>query len=70
MADSRIEPPQAKSRSLATVAQIKAIYAIARSEHELSEEELDERCRQTYGRCPAELTKREASSYIDKLKAG
>ncbi len=54
--------------ALATPAQVKAIYIIARNEHQLSEEELDERSRQTYGAVPAQLTKRQASEFIDKLK--
>ncbi len=54
----------------ATAAQVKAIYLIARNEHQLGEEELDERCQQEYGVVPAQLTKRQASEFIDKLKSG
>ncbi|MBI2863268.1 MAG: hypothetical protein HYX94_01735 [Chloroflexi bacterium] len=53
----------------ATPAQVKAIYLIGRSEHQLSDDELDERCRQSYGIPPAELSKKQASDFIDKLKA-
>lgn len=52
----------------ATPAQVKAIYVIGRNEHQLSEDELDQRCRQLYGVNPAQLTKRQASEYIDRLK--
>ena len=63
--------PSAPDRPpLATPAQVKAIYIIARNEHQLSEEELDERCRELYGTVPAQLTKRQASEFIDRLKGG
>ncbi|MDO8670371.1 MAG: hypothetical protein Q7O66_02955 [Dehalococcoidia bacterium] len=55
--------------SAATPAQVKAIYLIGRSEHQLSDDELDERCRQAYGHPPGELTKKQASEFIDRLKA-
>ncbi|GIW11045.1 MAG: hypothetical protein KatS3mg061_2102 [Dehalococcoidia bacterium] len=54
----------------ATPAQLKAIYSIARNEHRLSEEETDARVRSHFGRAPTELTKRQASEAIDRLKAG
>lgn len=59
----------ASAPPLATPAQVKAIYLIARSEHQLSEEELDERSRQSFGVLPHELTKKQASEFIDRLKA-
>ena len=66
--DAPIERRVSKGDTVATPAQVKAIYSIAWSEHELNTEELDQRCRETYGRPPAELTKREASDFIDRLK--
>jgi hypothetical protein len=54
----------------ATPAQIKAIYLIGRNERRLSEDEIDERIRAIYGRGTAEISKREASEAIDRLKAG
>lgn len=57
-------------RQRATPAQVKAIYVIGRNEHRLSESEVDERIRALYGRPPAEMTKRQASEAIDRLKAG
>lgn len=66
--DAPIERRVSKGDTTATPAQVKAIYSIAWSEYELNTEELDQRCRETYGRPPAELTKREASDFIDRLK--
>jgi hypothetical protein len=54
----------------ATPAQVKAIYVIARNELRLNEEETDERFRSAFGRPPAEISKRQASEAIDRLKAG
>ena len=54
----------------ATPAQVKAIYLIGRNERRLSEDEIDERIRAIYGRGTAEISKREASAAIDRLKAG
>lgn len=51
-----------------TEPQIKAIYAIARGAQSLNESELDERCRDRYGCLPQELTRRQASEFIDALK--
>jgi len=56
--DRRIEP--------ATSSQIKAIYSIGRDHHE-AESALDQRCRARYGRPPPELSKRQASEFIDLL---
>lgn len=55
-------------RSPATAAQVKAIYAIAKEEHGLSEEQLNEHAKKAYGRIPAGLSRQEASRLIDKLK--
>jgi len=53
----------------ATGPQVKAIYSIGRTELNLSEKEVDSQCQAAYGRGPAALTRREASEFIDKLKA-
>lgn len=53
---------------LATEAQLKAIYRIAAEDHGLSEEQVNRHAKKTYGRLPAELTRREASQLIDRLK--
>ena len=63
--------PQASaspSGSGATEKQIKAIYAIGRSSKRLSESQVDDRCAEIFGITPAELTKAEASQFIDMLK--
>lgn len=52
----------------ATPAQVNAIYAIGRREYRWSDEELETYCRNAYGKLPNELTKREASELIDRLK--
>jgi len=51
----------------ATSSQLKAIYAIARDQHE-DENEIETRSRAEFGRPPAELSKREASQFIDLLR--
>src|SRR5205823_2753950 len=56
------------SGSGATEKQIKAIYAIGRSSKRLSESQVDDRCAELFGILPAELTKAEASQFIDILK--
>jgi len=53
---------------LATTAQVRAIYAIARNQHGLSEPQTDDRCRGVYSRVPADLSKREASEFITSLQ--
>lgn len=54
--------------SVATEKQIKAIYAIGRASKRLSEGQVDDRCAEIFGVAPAELTKAEASQFIDLLK--
>ncbi len=54
--------------SVATEKQIKAIYAIGRASKRLSESQVDDRCAEIFGVAPAELTKAEASQFIDLLK--
>jgi len=53
---------------LATPAQVRAIYLIARDQHHLTEGAVDERSVGLYGSVPAELTRRQASSLITQLK--
>jgi len=55
---------------LATEPQIKAIYAIARGAQALDDAELEARCRERYGCAPQELTRRQASEFIDALRLG
>jgi hypothetical protein len=52
----------------ATEKQIKAIYAIGRASKRLSESQVGDRCAEVFGVAPAELTKAEASQFIDMLK--
>lgn len=54
----------------ATAAQVKAMYVIARNERQLDESQFDGRCLAVFGKAPNELTKRQASEAIDRLKAG
>ncbi len=56
--------------STATAAQVRAIYAIARNQHGLSEGQTDERCHELFGAAPNELGKRQASEFITTLQAG
>ena len=48
--------------------QLKAIYAIARAARHLTEPEVDARCGELYGCAPNDLSKLEASQFIDALK--
>ena len=57
------------SGSGATEKQIKAIYAIGRASKRLSESQVDDRCVEVFNVTPAELTKAEASQFIDMLKS-
>jgi len=51
----------------ATSSQINAIYAIARDQQAASGP-VDERCRAAFGCLPAQLTKRQASEFIEQLR--
>ncbi len=62
-------PVSQTSGSLATPAQLKLIYLTATRDLQISEEALEEKCQAQYGRLPLHLTKREASEFIDALKA-
>jgi len=59
---------KSQQRSLATEAQVKAIYLIAQEQYGLTEEQMNQHAKKAYGRPPAELTKQEASQLIDRLK--
>lgn len=52
----------------ATPAQVNAIFAIGRRELQWQEEDMDAYCRSLYGKAAGELSKREASELIDRLK--
>jgi hypothetical protein len=52
----------------ATEKQVKAIYAIGRASKRLSESQVDDRAVEVFGVRPGELTKAEASQFIDMLK--
>jgi hypothetical protein len=61
-------PEIAPSGSGLTEKQLKAIYAIGRASKRLSEQQVDDRCGEVFGIRPTELTKAEASQFIDMLK--
>jgi uncharacterized protein YbdZ (MbtH family) len=63
-----LPPAGSPNGSSATEKQIKAIYAIGRASKRLSESQVDDRCSEVFGILPAELTKAEASQFIDMLK--
>ena len=52
----------------ATTPQIKAIYSIGRDHHDLDETGVEGRSRERYGCPPAELSKQQASEFIDLLR--
>ena len=52
----------------ATPSQIKAIYCIGRDQPDMGEEGVEARCRAVFSRLPAELSKRQASEFIDLLR--
>jgi hypothetical protein len=52
----------------ATRSQIKAIYAIGRDLPHAGDGDVEARCRARFGRPPAELSKRQASEFIDYLR--
>jgi hypothetical protein len=58
----------ASASALATPAQVRAIYSIARDQHKLNEPEVDERAQGMFGAAPAELTRKQASELITALK--
>ena len=68
------EEPAATQRAtasvsgLATPAQVRAIYSIARDQHSLTETEVDERSQALFGAPPNELSRKQASEFITGLK--
>lgn len=58
----------ANNNGMLTDKQLKAIYAIARNQRSMTEAEVDALCLETYGTEPANLSKSEASRFIDILK--
>ncbi|MGB2696204.1 MAG: hypothetical protein WBD55_13610 [Dehalococcoidia bacterium] len=75
--DSPVARPNDQGRGLSVVSdqrssgatspQMKAIYAIGRDQH-LDEEAIEERCRARFGLPPAQLSKRQASEFIEALR--
>jgi uncharacterized protein YbdZ (MbtH family) len=61
-------PEISPAGSAANEKQLKAIYAIGRASKRLSESQVDDRCAEIFGVRPNELTKAEASQFIDLLK--
>lgn len=61
-------PEVSPAGHVATEKQVKAIYAIGRASKRLSESQVDDRCAEVFGVRPNELTKAEASQFIDMLK--
>lgn len=53
----------------ATQAQLRAIYSIAQDKLGMDERRVEEESRQAYGLAPGDLTKEQASDFIDRLKA-
>jgi hypothetical protein len=62
--------PETRPALPATEPQIKAIYAIGRGAQSLDEAEVDAQCQEMFGVRPSELSRRQASEFIDALKAG
>ena len=62
--------PETRPALPATEPQIKAIYAIGRGAQSLDESEVEARCKEMFGVSPSELSRRQASEFIDALKAG
>lgn len=54
----------------ATRAQLQAIFRIAQDKLRMEESRVEEECRQAYGVATGDLTKEQASDFIDRLKAG
>ena len=64
-----LQVPKVAGTGLATPAQLKLVYLSGTRDAHLTEEEIEERCQEQYGRVPMQLTKREASVLIDSFKA-
>ena len=68
--DTPVHRPLRRIREVApraTAPQVKAIYAIARGSH-LDEGDMEELCRERFGCPPADLSRRQASEFIDALR--
>ena len=57
-----------RDQESATAPQVKAIYSIGRDQRALDDPSVEARCRDRYGRPPAELSKQQASEFIDLLR--
>jgi hypothetical protein len=57
-----------QSPMTATPAQVRAIYSIARDQHSLSEQDVDDRSQSLFGAAPADLSRKQASEFITTLK--
>ncbi len=66
--DTEGAEPRALGPRSATEKQLKAVYAIAHSSLGLSNSEVDAKCKDIYGYAPQELSRWEASQFIDLLK--
>jgi hypothetical protein len=62
-------PAPSPINGLATQAQVRAIYSIARDQHGMNEAEVDEKSHALFGAAPVELTRKQASEFITSLKA-
>lgn len=62
--------PKSGPIELATAAQVKALFVIARNERQLDETEFRRTTRMVYESTPENLTRRQASEAIDRMKAG
>jgi hypothetical protein len=60
--------PAMGSPALATPAQVRAIYSIARDHGSLGENEVDEKSTALFGVTPPELSRKQASDFITSLK--
>lgn len=63
-----LKEARGRQKEPATSPQVKAIYSISRDHQSGGEKAVEERCRSTYGCLPAELSKRQASEFIDALR--
>jgi hypothetical protein len=68
-ASNGAKPATNTEKRLASEPQIKAIYALARDVCALDQDGAEERSKERFGRPTAELTRREASQFIDELKS-
>ena len=67
-ASSQAAEPRELGPRAATEKQLKAIYAIAQAELHMDKGEVEARCQDIYGYAPGELSRWEASQFIDLLK--